>query len=105
MRRRAGVSTPRPAATGLFIKAVAVISPGVIATADLPRGLLVETSHCILVSSEEYQNHMRHTVLERYLFASRRGEMLLALGFGSLFNHSTSPNLDYRVDFDDQVIR
>lgn len=43
--------------------------------------------------------HYRHTVLEHYLFHSHsKGDMLLALGLGSLFNHSSNPNLDYRVD-------
>ncbi|KAL3141986.1 hypothetical protein ABBQ32_004630 [Trebouxia sp. C0010 RCD-2024] len=31
--------------------------------------------------------------------------MLLALGVGSLFNHSRQPNLDYRVDHDKLIIR
>lgn len=30
--------------------------------------------------------------------------MLLALGVGSLFNHSRQPNLDYRIDHDKLVI-
>ena len=30
--------------------------------------------------------------------------MLLALGVGSLFNHSKHPNLDYRIDNDNLVI-
>ena len=41
----------------------------------------------------------RYTVLEHYLFHARsQGDMLLALGLGSLFNHNHRPNLDYRVD-------
>ncbi len=31
--------------------------------------------------------------------------MLLALGVGSLFNHSQRPNLDYRIDHEQLVIR
>ena len=31
--------------------------------------------------------------------------MLLALGVGSLFNHSRQPSLDYRVDYDSLIIR
>ena len=31
--------------------------------------------------------------------------MLLALGVGSLFNHSQTPNLDYRIDHDALVIK
>lgn len=38
-------------------------------------------------------------MLEHYLFHARsHGDMLLALGLGSLFNHNHRPNLDYRVD-------
>lgn len=51
-------------------------------------------------------NHdCRHTVLKDYLFKGHDGSMLLALGVGSLFNHSKHPNLDYRVDVHSQLIR
>jgi SET domain-containing protein len=41
---------------------------------------------------------MRFTVLEHYLFNDKAtGGKLLALGYGSLFNHSQHPNVDYRV--------
>lgn len=43
-------------------------------------------------------------MLEHYLFKGRDGSMLLALGIGSLFNHSRQPNLDYRVDVQNQLI-
>lgn len=43
-------------------------------------------------------------MLEHYLFHARTsGNMLLALGLGSLFNHARVPNLDYRVDSAQQV--
>ena len=47
----------------------------------------------------------RHTVLEHYLFKGTGGTMLLALGVGSLFNHARKPNLDYRIDGNQSVIR
>jgi SET domain-containing protein len=40
---------------------------------------------------------MRFTILEHYLFNDSGGNKLLALGYGSLFNHSRSPNVDYRI--------
>ncbi|KAL0027667.1 hypothetical protein WJX79_006823 [Trebouxia sp. C0005] len=46
-----------------------------------------------------------HTVLEHYLFKGTGGTMLLALGVGSLFNHARKPNLDYRIDDNQPVIR
>ena len=46
----------------------------------------------------------RHTTLEHYVFKIRSGGVLVALGLGSLFNHSRTPNLDFRVDADNLVI-
>ena len=40
----------------------------------------------------------RHTIFDSYLFNGHDGEHLLALGLGSLFNHSNQPNLDYHVE-------
>jgi SET domain-containing protein len=53
--------------------------------------------YCIAVGREEYESHMRFTVLEHHLFNDQGGNKLLALGYGSLFNHSRSPNVDYRI--------
>lgn len=50
-----------------------------------------------------WRSFRRHTVLEHYLFYAKDGDMLLALGLGSLFNHSRRPNLDYRVDGREQA--
>ena len=44
-------------------------------------------------------------MLEHYLFRAPRGDHLLVLGVGSLFNHSTQPNLDYRIDTEALVVR
>lgn len=44
-------------------------------------------------------------MLEHYLYVGRDGGMLLALGVGSLFNHSQQPNLNYTIDHDQLVIR
>lgn len=77
---------------------------GLFATADIPRGHLLHTAPCILVTKDEYDNHMKHTVLEEYLFNCSNGDKLLALGFGSLFNHDKRPNIDYRIKRDELVI-
>ncbi|CAL8472052.1 g11594 [Coccomyxa elongata] len=77
---------------------------GVAARWDVCKGQLVEVAHCILIPKDQYNEHMRHTVLEHYLFRFR-GEMLLCLGVGSLFNHSRTPSLDYRIDREELIIR
>jgi SET domain-containing protein len=71
---------------------------GLFATDDIPPSTLLHIAPCILLTKEEYEEHMKYTVLEHYLFNSQGGNKLLALGDGSLFNHSRHPNVDYRVD-------
>lgn len=44
-------------------------------------------------------------MLEHYLFRARDGDMLLGLGVASLFNHSSCPSLDFRVDREHLLIR
>jgi len=71
---------------------------GLFAIKDIPPRTLIHVAHCILVTKEEYDKHMQFTVLEHYLFNDSGGNKLLALGYGSLFNHARHPNVDYRVD-------
>lgn len=77
---------------------------GVYSTQQISPGTLIETAHCILISRCEYEHHLCHTILEHYVFNGRDGTKLLALGIGSLFNHSSNPNVDYRIDHDMQLI-
>lgn len=77
---------------------------GVYSTQRIKSGTLIETAHCILISRLEYEQHLCHTILEHYVFNGRDGRKLLALGIGSLFNHSSNPNVDYRIDQDRQLI-
>jgi len=76
-----------------------------VASRDICRGELVETSHCILVTSEEYLQHCKFTVFENYLYKCASGNLLLPLGAGCLFNHSETPNIDYKIDEGSRIIR
>lgn len=82
----------------------------------IPAWTTIEISPVLLLSSEEYELHGRHTVLDHYTFKWRDGRMALALGLGasqhslcqencsltleagSLFNHSQSPNISFTLD-------
>ena len=75
-------------------------------TSDIELGALLHVAPTIVVSLAEYEQHMKYTILEHYLFKDKRsGNMLLALGHGSLFNHSKYPNVDYRIAPDGSCIR
>lgn len=78
---------------------------GLFATRHVPPNTLLHVAPCLKIECDEYQNWMKYTVLEHYLFNANSGCKLLALGDGSLFNHSRQPNVDYRVDNENEVIR
>ena len=80
------------------IRQTAARGRGVFAASRIARGDLLERAPCILVPKREYEQHARHTAFEHYLFTARASRnSLLALGIGSLFNHASRPNVDYRV--------
>jgi SET domain-containing protein len=78
---------------------------GLLASRRISPGTVIHEAPCIRVVKAEYDKFMKFTVLEHYLFNAEGGDKLLALGYGSLFNHSRHPNVDYRVDSTDLSIR
>uniref|UniRef100_A0A7S2UD46 SET domain-containing protein n=1 Tax=Attheya septentrionalis TaxID=420275 RepID=A0A7S2UD46_9STRA len=79
---------------------------GLFAICDIPPFTLIHIAPCLLVTQKEYSSHMKHTILEHYLFNCADGDRLLALGYGSIFNHhSKRPNVDYRLDKANLLIR
>jgi SET domain-containing protein len=78
---------------------------GLFAVQNIPPRTLVHVAPCLSVTKEEYECHMKYTILEHYLFNAQGGNKLLALGDGSLFNHANRPNVDYRIDSQNLCIR
>nr|GAT60352.1 histone-lysine methyltransferase Set7 [Mycena chlorophos] len=77
---------------------------GIFAAHPIPAQTLVETSPVLLFAKDEWETHGRHTILDHYAFKWRNGAMALALGLGSLFNHSETPNLSYSTHPDSDEI-
>jgi len=77
----------------------------VYASRSIPTGTVIEISPVLLFSQSEYREHGQYTVLDHYTFRWPDGRMALALGLGSLFNHSESPNVSYHLDTDSESIR
>lgn len=76
-----------------------------MATAPISAGEVFERSPVIGIPEEEII-HIRRTVLHNYFFkwGSERKEAAIALGYGSLFNHSYDPNADFRLNLDEGTI-
>lgn len=70
---------------------------GVFATCDIKKDTLLEVSPVIIFPKEEYK-YLKKTNLINYVFwwGKNYDECALALGIGSLFNHSSTPNSIYK---------
>ena len=51
----------------------------------------------VLLFSDEEWGHLAETLLVDYVFEWHEGGVALALGVGSLFNHSAAPNVRYEL--------
>ena len=69
----------------IFEKSSAIFDSnfGALASRTIPARTIVEISPVLLFSSEEYEAHGKHTVLDHYTFKQRDGRMALALGLGA----------------------
>lgn len=76
---------------------------GVFATQSLSVGDLIESCPVIVIPSEEIQ-FLDKTVIYNYYFDWNYGQAAIALGFGSLYNHSRNNNATYCKIFDCDTI-
>jgi hypothetical protein len=67
---------------------------GVFAARRFTEGDVVETCPTVQVPDSEVTGGLRD-----YVFASvEQGDVVLALGYGMLYNHSADPNVEYEQD-------
>ncbi|GAC99524.1 hypothetical protein PHSY_007126 [Pseudozyma hubeiensis SY62] len=104
-------STPHLNAFGLVIKDSPTGSGrGIYATQPIASETLIEISPVLLFPPAEYREYGSKTQLDGYTFIWKRtgkdtAIMALALGLGSLFNHSARPNVKWTLDYKTHSIR
>jgi SET domain-containing protein len=78
---------------------------GVFAARDISEGEIIEICPVLLFPKAQLPD-VRRTVLDDYYFDwGDDGEWYaVCLGYGSLYNHSYTPNAEYGMDFDAQTI-
>lgn len=75
---------------------------GIFAIRDIKQGEFIEEAPVIVIPIEEWKL-MRKSILSNYVF--RWGEdKALALGYGSIYNHSYTPNARYLTNIENQSI-
>ena len=75
---------------------------GVVATRDIRQGEVIERAPVILIPVEQAPL-IAATVLDDYNYGWGEGGAI-ALGLGSLYNHSSTPNAVYQRDFPERVL-
>ncbi|MFN9233217.1 MAG: SET domain-containing protein, partial [Planctomyces sp.] len=83
------------ASTRLEIKRVKGKGRGVFARQLIPAGTVFEKVPLLVIPAKEVLECEHGSFLSQYVFEYGRGTVALALGFGSLYNHSFTPNARY----------
>lgn len=71
---------------------------GMIAAKDIKKGAILEKCPIIRIPKKEMP-HLLQTVLQNYYFDWTREHHVIVLGYGSLINHSYTPNAAYKWDY------
>ena len=84
---------------GLCVKSIPKKGRGVFALRNFKKGEIIENCPVLIFNSKE-RKHLEKTQLNHYIYPwkSTRGAALV-LGFGSIYNHSFSPNADWKQNF------
>lgn len=71
---------------------------GVYAKRDIKKGETIERCPIIEVPKNDLSN-LKESILVTYFFyfGKKKEKLLLALGFGSLYNHAYKPNATYKI--------
>ena len=85
----------------LFIDDTAARGRGVFSSENIDAGVLIEVSPVIVMSAEE-RRLLDQTLLHDYIFewGPDQQQCCMALGWVPLYNHSSSANCEYEMDFD-----
>lgn len=71
---------------------------GVFASEDIAKGEPIEKCPIVVISENEIENIVGN-ILPTYLFSfgKKKEKMALVFGFGSIYNHSYTPNAIYKI--------
>jgi SET domain-containing protein len=86
---------PLTASTLIEIKRTPGKGRGVFAREFIPAGTVFEQVPLLVIPASEILNYGNSGFLASYVFEYRKGKVALALGYGSLYNHSFFPNARY----------
>jgi uncharacterized protein len=100
------LTAPSEHAPRLLLGSTKTKGRGVFAGRPIVAGELIEAVPVIVIPAEQWP-HVEPTVLALYIFNfGPEGEhAAIALGYGSLYNHSYLPNAEYAKSWEERLIR
>lgn len=75
---------------------------GVFAKEVIKKGELIEIAPLLLMPMSEFE-HIKKTKLYYYFFEYSNSYFAIALGYGSLYNHSYNPNARYYYNYSKEL--
>ncbi len=75
---------------------------GVFAKEDIKKGVIVEVAPILILQFEDFVETRWNLLFEYYFWLDEC--VVLALGYGSLYNHSMKPNVSYKIDLKKRLI-
>jgi SET domain-containing protein len=69
---------------------------GVFARRPIKKGMVIERVPILLVPTEHLIGGMHSPILAKFFFLWNKNHVAISLGYGSLYNHSYSPNAHYQ---------
>ncbi len=89
----------------LIIRDVEGKGRGVFTSKGFRKGELVEVCPMLVFNTKE-RELLDQTLLYNYMFlwGDDDSQSALALGYGSLYNHSSAPNVRYLVDYENETL-
>jgi SET domain-containing protein len=87
----------------MFIPITVGISPtlkirGVLAAKDIKKGQVIERCPVVLMNAK-HDSYVDHTALKNYYYEWNKKYSAVVLGYGSLYNHSYTPNAQYVYNY------
>ncbi len=78
---------------------------GVFATKNILKDEIIEQCPIIYIN-EEQEKFIQKTILGKYIYAwnDNKNDGAIILGFGSIYNHSYSPNAEYVRDLKNNLL-
>lgn len=79
---------------------------GVFASSEIEIGETIERCPIIEIPEHELES-LEESILITYLyfFGKNKEKALVALGFGSIYNHSYTPNTVYKIQIKEKIIK